>query len=348
MAISSRRVFIKTGAALAAMPGIVAGARVTAPSYSTSQSNRQEFEKLSSSKAPWKPVRVLDTDRMPWVKAPTTDPEKYAAARKVLFENPETKGALVLTFRAAGWGGAPVHYHTFHEWGYMLSGDSTNNESTHPKQHYGPLMRFREGYYLDRPPYSLHGGERGRQDFMRSQSGASWFFMEEQDVWSGTYSVEPQVSYYNPDYKKVKQWTVPRIIDTIGGMPFEPDPDVPGLHFKYLTFDQTTGFRVMLYRLEPEWNSSRSPQFARAYYYKQGYQFTFVLAGDLNIQTYQAPGQKAEKITLGRYSYVERAPMSIFGLADGVVTQIGCYWLEATYGKGATHSSTPIEDPNYI
>ena len=344
----SRREFLSAAVALATVPEM--GAAATGVDPMAEASSASPFETRSPANAPWTSLRILDTDRMSWDPVPPSEPgvSNFGAARKQLFVNPETKGSLVLTFRNPGFLGAPVHYHTFHEWGYMLQGDSTNNESTYPKQHFGPLMRFREGYYLDRPPYSLHGGERGRQEFMRSQAGASWFFMEEHDVWSGTYSVEPEVSYYSPEYVKIKQWTVPRIIDTIGGMPWEPDPKIPGLHFKYLTFDQTVGFRAMLYWLEPGWTSSKGPQFARAHYYKQGYQFNFVLAGSMKLQTFQAPGEKGEQITVARHSYIERPPMCIFGLADGLVTESGCYWLEATYGKGATHSSTPIEDPNYV
>ncbi|MBI3951318.1 MAG: hypothetical protein HY314_12785, partial [Acidobacteria bacterium] len=117
---------------------------------------------------------------------------------------------------------------------------------------------------------------------------------------------------------------------------------------KHLVDDPTRGFRATLWWLEAGWTNAKLPQFARAYYYKQAYQFNFVLAGDLNIQTYQAPGEKAEKIALSKYFYVERAPMSIFGLADGVVTERGCVWLEVTYGKGTSISNTPIEEPSYV
>jgi len=345
MAKESRRGFIKKGITLA-------GAAIVSPAArAVTTEALPHYETRSLALAPWTSVRVVDTERMPWELVPVSDPAmaKYQSSRKYLFRDDETKMHLMITFIPPGWPGAPVHYHDFHEWGYKLSGDGTNNESTSPNQHFGPLMRFREGYFLSRPPFSLHGGERGRQDFMRAQIGGSWFFVEEGDVAKRTWSTEQGNSMtYNPDYKKVKQWTVPRIIDTIDGMPFEPSATVPGLFHKYLVDDPSRGFRVMLWRLEPGWNSSQSPQFARAFYYKQGYQFNFVLAGDLKIQTYKAPGEKAEQITLDRYFYLERAPMSIFGLADGVVTEHGCVWLEGTYGKGVTISTTPIEDPNYV
>jgi hypothetical protein len=345
MTAQSRRGFMKRGIALA-------GAAFAAPAAAVAGTSAAlPYEIRASSRAPFAPVRVVDTEKMPWQLMAPTDPAlaKYPGSRKYLFRDEETKAHLMITAVPPGWPGAPVHYHDFHEWGYKLSGDGTNNESTSPEQHFGPLMRFREGHFLSRPPFSLHGGERHRQDFMRSQVGGSWFFMEEGDVAKRTFSTERgNAMIYVSDHSKIKQWTVPRIIDTIGEMPFEPSATVPGLHHKYLMDDQSRGFRVMLWWLEPGWNSSQSPQFAKAYYRKEGYQFNFIVAGDLKIQTYQAPGQKGELISLGKYFYVERPPMSIFGLADGVVTERGCVWLEGTYGKGVTISTTPIEEPTYV
>ena len=68
----------------------------------------------------------------------------------------------------------------------------------------------------------------------------------------------------------------------------------------------------------------------------------------MRIQSYKTPGIKAEKITLGKYFYFERPPMSIFGLTDGLVSEKGCVWLEVTYGKGTAINDTPIEDPIYL
>lgn len=289
----------------------------------------------STARAPWVAVRVLDTDRLSWERLDIWD-------RKVLFENKETGDHLMIISIPPGWPGGLSHYHTFHEWAYALSGDLTNNEYTSPDQRLGVLMQYREGYFLDRPAYSLHGGEKGR---LESQVGGSVLIMEEG---GRTISVIPGTPGYSEEYKQVKLWSVPRIIDTIGMIPWEPEPSVPGLHVKRLVNDQTRGFRALLWWLSAGWDSSQSPQSARAFYYKQAYQFNFVLAGDLKIQTYKTPGEKAEKIALGKYSYVERAPMSIFGLADRIVTERGCVWLEVTYGQGTAMSHTPIEEPTYV
>jgi hypothetical protein len=327
----------KAGSLAGILPPLPDGASDAAPPY----------EIRSTARAPWASIRILDTERMPLTVGPF-------AKRKRLFEDPRTGSSLEYREHPIGVPGAQVHYHTFHEWVFWLCGDFTNNESTSPMEHMGPLQRYREGTFLDRPAYSLHGGEKGREPFMESQIGGCDLVMEEGEGGNkGTFFVEPGTPGYNysTDWKKVKQWTVPRLIDTIGGMPWEADPAVPGLYHKYLADDPSRGFRVILRRLAPGWNiwqSPRSARFARAYYYKQARQFNFMLVGDLNIQTYKVPEEKAEKITLDKYFFVDREPMSIFGLTDGIVSQEGCAWLEVTYAKGATVSTTPIEEPTYV
>jgi hypothetical protein len=307
--------------------------------------DRSSYEVRSTASPGWVPVRVLDTDKMPVL----TGRGPAGWGQKVLFENKKTGDHLTILVISPGAEGAPVHYHTFHEWAYNIAGDFTNNESTHPNQHYGPLQRFREGVFLDRPPYSLHGGERGRQPFMKSQVGATILIMEEGDVNGGTFTVEQNTTMkFNPDYKQIKSWSVPRIIDTIDKMPFEPHPSVQGLEVKHLVDDQARGFRAIIRYLPAGWEGSKSPDFTRAYYYKQAYQFNFVIGGDMSIQTYRAPGEKSEQIALGARFYVERAPMSIWGLAGGMVTRGGVVWLEVTYGKGTSISNVPIEEPTYV
>ena len=344
MTTGSRRTFIK-GASVAAaavvMPALSRGGKLVQGAASGAL---PPYEIRSSARSGWAAVRVLDTEKMPIVSG--SGPTGWG--RKVLFESKQTGDHLTILYVGPGAEGAPVHYHTFHEWAYNIAGDFTNNESTSPDQHYGPLQRFREGNFLDRPPYSLHGGERGRQSYMKSQVGATILIMEEGDVSGGTFTVEPNTGMtFNPDYKKIKTWSVPRIIDTIDKMPFEPHPSAAGVEVKHLVDDQGRGFRAIIRYLPAGWESSKAPQFARAYHYKQAWQFNFVIAGDMNIQTYRAPGEKAERFSLGNHFYVERAPMSIFGLADGVVTNGGVVWLEVTYGKGTSISNTPIEDPTF-
>jgi hypothetical protein len=291
--------------------------------------------KQTAATAPHVPVRIIDTDMMPWPEADMV----YGWKVKVLFRNEQTGDHLMIVKLAIGAPGGRNHYHDFHEWAYWLSGDFTNNEYTHPQQQLGVFQQFREGIFLDRPPYSLHGGEPDRLD---SQVGGTCLIMEEGGK---TLDVLPDHPNYSDDWKTVEQWAVPRLIDTLADLPWEPYPDAEGVLIKRLVDDQVRGFRARMWRLRAGWESVQAPNFSRPYYYKQAHQFNFLLNGDVRIQAYSSPGNKAEAVKLGKSFYFERPPMSIFGLAEGPVSEEGCVWLEVTYGKGTAIHNVPIEAP---
>lgn len=308
-------------------------------------------ERLAAARAPYVGVRVVDSESMP-VKSPRAG---SGWGTKTLYQAPNDNGAMRLLYVPPGAEGAYVHYHTFHEWAYNIQGDFTNNESTSPDQVSGPLQRFREGNFLSRPPYSLHGGEKGRMKFMASQIGAVILIMEESNVGGGTYTVDPAVRgkpavggmRFDPDYRKIMHWSTPRIIDTLENMPWQPVEDSPGLNVKYLLDDPSHGFRATMWFLEA---GARTPQRFRAHHYRQAHQFNFVIAGDLKGQAYAAPGAKPETFPLTKHFLVDREPMSIWALADDNATQGGAVWLEVTYAKGTrwTDEPSPIEDPVYL
>ena len=313
-----------------------------------------DYEFFSSADGDYTPVRIVDSESMP-MQAPSN---ALGWGIKMLYKNPDGGGMRIL-YVPPGAEGALVHYHEFHEWAYNIQGDFTNNESTSPDQVSGPLQRFREGAFLSRPPYSLHGGERGRQPFMASQIGAIILIMEESGVGKGTWTVDPiyrelpqfaesqgQGMRYNPDYKEVTHWSTPRIIDTLDHMPWQPVKDVPGLNIKHLLDDPSHGFRARMWFLEA---GAKTPEMMKAYHYTQAHQFNFVIAGDLNIQTESRPGKEAETYAMTKHYMVERQPMSIFGLAEENATGGGAVWLEVTYAKGTRWTEEPmfIEEPIY-
>jgi hypothetical protein len=313
------------------------------------------WEWTSSASAPYRPVKVLDTDAMP---IEYTRGSRASWGVKTLFENPESGGHLTIISIPPGAEGALNHYHEFHEWAWIMFGDFTNNESTHPDQVYGPLQRFVAGDFLSRPPYSLHGGERGRQKFMASQIGSEILIMEESNVGAKTWKVDPacrdgqdpdgECSGYNPNYRDVKQWATPRIIDTLNDMPFQPVPGAAGLHVKHLIDDPLHGFRARMWYLE---GGAATPAQLRPHYYREAYQFNFLVSGDLTIQAWASDGEAAETRALERNNYFERAPMSIFGVASEDASAGGAVWLEVTYARGTTWTDddevTPIEAPVY-
>ena len=321
---NSRREFFKQGVVLAAS------------SSALTEQTAGVHETHSSAAPPWAPVRILDTEPMSWEHRQTRD-------AKVLFESQDKKSRLSIVHIPPRDTESRSRYRTSHEWMFGLAGDLVECEYSTAEQRVGALVRYREGCFVDRPPYSLHGFEEDRH--MESQMGATLLVMDEG---GRTVSPIPGRPGYSEEYKQVKEWGRPRVIDTIEKMPWEPDPSVPGRQAKHLADDQSAGFRAVLWWLPAGWTSSRSPSLARPSYYKQAYQFLFALAGDLNIQAHRAPTEKGEKHTLLKGFFLERPPMSIFGLADGVVSERGCVWLEVTYATGTSISQMPIEDPSYV
>lgn len=312
------------------------------------------WEHDSKASAPYTAIRVLDTDHMPI--------ESRGGATgwgsKLLFKQPEGGGALHILYTPPGGQGAYTHYHTFHEWAYNIAGDFTNNEETSPDDVAGPEQRFREGNWLDRPPYSLHGGERGRMPWMASQVGSVILIMEEADASAQSFIVDPAVRKdpslakgmrYTDDWKKVEHWATPRIIDTIDKMPWQPVEGVPGLNVKHLSDDPEHGFRANLWFLE---GGAPTPAMFRPQYYRQAHVFDFVITGDLAVDAYSGrpSGSTGEHYQLGKNFFVDRPPMSIFGLTDGVASKGGVVWLEVTYAKGTVWTKVPthIEAPNHF
>ena len=330
--------------------GMVATAAVTVPAWAAQS---PAWEILGPATAAHAAVRVLDTERMPIRKGVGAGlPADWGA--KVLFKGPKN-GTLEIVYIPPGAEGASLHYHETHEWVYLLEGDYTNNESTTP-ENYSILQRFREGYFLSRPPYSLHGGEKARMKWMASQVGAILLNMDESENGAGTYSVDPisktnpsaaSDMTYDPNFARIRDWQSPRIIDTIDRMPWQAVEGSPGLNAKYLVDEPIHGFRATMYFLE-----GRAPTPARfkPHFYSSALQFNFMLAGDLAIDAYGAAGQAPRRIELSRYAYIERAPTSIFGLAPTGATQSGAVWLEVTYAKGNQwlKESAGIEAASYL
>jgi hypothetical protein len=333
----------------AALPAVVATLIATGVAADAASAETGAYEKRSTATAPYTAARVIDVESMP-INAPRA---VSGWGTRTLFHSPEG-GELRILYVPPGAEGAYVHYHEFHEWAYNIAGDFTNNESTTPDNVSGPLQRFREGNFLSRPPYSLHGGEKGRMKHMASQIGATIMIMEEGGVNAGSYTVDPAVRNnppttgmrYNADYKKIQYWSTPRIIDTLDKMPWQPVEGAPGLNAKYLIDDPSHGYRATMWFLEA---GAKTPAQLRPHYYKDAHQFNFVINGDLSIDAQATPGGKTETFKLKQHFFFERPPMSVIGLSPAMASAGGVVWLEVTYAKGTkwTTTPTPIEVPTY-
>ena len=328
----SRRHFIKQGAVLT---GALAAPALFMP---VSRATPEPYRIPTTATPPFVPVKVLNTSAMPW--SPPINELGWKA--KTLYNNEQTGDHLIIIWVPIGAPGGRNHYHDFHEWAYWLTGDFVNNEYTSPLQRIGDFQQFREGVFLDRPAYSLHGGEPGR---LESQVGGTCLIMEEGGK---TIYVIPDDPNYSDEWKQVEQWTTPRIIDTLSELPWEPYPEAKNISIKRLADDQVRGFRAVMWLLPAGWKVAHNEPFGKPHYYRQAHQFNYILNGDMQLQCWAAPEQKAEQVKLTKDHYFEKPPMSITGLADGTVSETGCVWLQVTYAKGTSIPNVPIEDAVYI
>jgi hypothetical protein len=329
----SRRSVLNAGAAAASGAALLA-----AGSANAQDADSNDGQSFTTASEPWAPLRVIDLDRMPWEESPRWQ-------RKSLFVDPKTQSHLFMLMVDPGWHGIPSHYHEFHEWAYCLTGDMTNNEFLTPNQTISTLNLYREGVWLDRPPYSLHGIHS--TDII-SEVGCTLIIQEEGVV---TYRVsETEGPYpFRPNPKEVKTWGMPRIVDTIRDMGWEDHATIEGLAVKPLADDPGRGFRGNLFWLKPGWTSESSADFARPYYRNSGREFNIVLSGAMSLQAYADPDTPAETITVERNTFFDRGPKCIVGLPDGQVTERGCVWLQVTYAdEGGVVSDKAIEQPVYI
>ena len=314
----------------------------------------------AESEARWVPLKIIDTNKMDWVENPS-----FGAKSKFLYY-PEGRGGprLLLNTRGPGLSSdlTEAHYHTFHEWFFLLEGDSLIYEFVRPDQKKGTLVHMKAGTWMERPAYSIHGisihgmGIHGmREDAMvrqRIPPGATSLIFTEGGGQSPdgkyiprkTIAFDPKSTWYDPQSKEVKQFTFANFLDTASTefMEWESDRELPGASVKWLSDNQLMGFRARLRFAPSGWTYPKAPEKS---YYRQANRFVYVIYGDMNIWTYDSPSSPGTKVVAKKDFFIHQAPMSIWGYGEGPVTESGCMWLEVTYAKGASIGGGPIEEP---
>ncbi|MEO0413065.1 MAG: hypothetical protein AAF221_14630 [Pseudomonadota bacterium] len=309
----SRRSFVGTAA------GLAAAATSASAAADGHDAAAQTGEMLSKADGKWAPLRIVSPDDMDWKTGPKWD-------FKYLFQNEETGAHLILLSVPPGWEGGLNHYHDWHEWAYILSGDLTNDEFVSPHQHRGARFQFREGDFLSRPPRSLHGIEAGG---LRSQIGCTLLIQEEGPS-STTYGVNPDHETYDERYKDVTRWNNPRLIDTIGDMRWDDMPGVPGVMVKYLM--DNGNFKARLHWAKPGFEGGSVPMLAAPSYIPSGRVFRYVLFGDMTVHAFAQPGAEPEAFAVTKGALIDQSPKAIMALPKGKATERGCVWLQVEYG----------------
>ena len=161
-------------------------------------------EKISANdKNKWELLEIKNVDEIPWDdrfrmgKAGSTN-------GKLLFFNPNGGALLYVKFNL-GWDadGTEAHYHTFHEWGFVLDGSFPLYEFVSPNQKTGSLVNMEQGTFMDRPAFSIHGN---RREAMKKQiitpASTQLIFYE-----SGTtISLDKDNNNFSEDWKNVDEF----------------------------------------------------------------------------------------------------------------------------------------------
>ena len=250
--------------------------------------------------------------------------------------------------------GTPPHYHTFYEWGYTLKGDSIMAEPVSPFQRNGMLYRKTQGGWLSRPPYSLHSGSWATGG-MRNQLPYDLIIFEEGDGHvitvgqkpgePGNYrgrDGKPPVDPDAADWRKVKQFTRPWLLDSTRDVDWEDDQEVPGRFVKWLSDDLADGFRAQLVKIPPGWTSP--PEMMKTYF-ESANRLRYMIWGSMKVWQFQTPADAGKAYKVSEDYFIYQPPRTIWGYGPGPVTDEGAIWLEVTYAKGLTHGGGPIEEP---
>lgn len=303
----------------------------------------------------WSRLEIANLNTFPLDEQP-----RFNARTRTFFKGPGT-GQLIHAIFQPTWtaempkAGLGSHYHTFWEWGYTLKGDSTLAEPVSPYQQNGVFYRKREGGWLTRPPYSLHGGswETGGK---RAQLPYHLLIFEEGD--GSLITVGPNGDHffpeypdrkpdpYVPDWKAVKQFARPWLIDSLRDLEWESDPNVEGRFIKWLDDDIANGFRAQLVKISPNWTP---PKDGRGEYFKQANRLRYVIYGDMKVWLFDgADDESPQAVTVTEDYFIYQPPKSIWGYGEGDISTNGAIWLEVTYAHGVAHGGGPIEEPVII
>lgn len=249
--------------------------------------------------------------------------------------------------------GIKPHYHEFWEWGYTLKGDAVMPEPVSPYQKNGMLYRKKEGGWLTRPPYSLHGGSWVTGG-LRNQLPYDLIIFEEGDGHVINVGLPGAPGSYRSrdggppppgtvgDWTKVKRFQRPWLLDATRDVDWEDDREIPGRFVKWLDDDMEYGFRAQLVKIPPGWTPP--PEWKKTYF-ENANRLRYMIWGEMKVWQFNGPNDAGKAYKVGEDYFIYQPPRSIWGYGDGPVTDMGAIWLEVTYNKGLKHTAGagPIE-----
>ncbi len=297
-------------------------------------------------------LEIVDVRALPWDEHP-----RFLSNSKTFFRAP-AGGTFIYSSWEPLWTTRMLppeedlgsHYHLWDEWAYMLKGDLVIQEPVSPYQRNGAMYRYVEGTWLDRPAYTLHGGGWATGG-LRSQNPTTLILYEEGD--GSVITVGPKGDHfkpdfpdkpvpYDPDWRAVKQFPRPWIVDSGADLEWETDTQVAGRLVKWLSDNIAGGFRAQLVKIPPGWTA---PEDAPKTTFRKASRMRYMLYGDMQVWSFKGPDGAGEAATVSEDFFIFQPAGSIWGYGAGPVSEHGAVWLEVTYAEGIVHGGGPIEEP---
>jgi len=291
----------------------------------------------------WPDLRRLDTRAMPW------QPFEGLAGTQIKVLSRDERGNPMVFLQWIPPGGFPSvalphrHRHqSVREYAYVLDGELPHWEYADADSP-GELVVFREGYYMDRRPGSIHGLEPGPA----SSIGCTLLFWRDG---IGTMVDEPEFAGETEDVPYPDGGTLPwaplerdgaagvvldrpdvTILDT-REMPWEEFSGLAGARVKMLTRDGDGNGLVWLIWLPGDIPSVGRPH---RHYHRSIHEFSYMISGELPHWEYRNAEQQQGDLVVVRSGYfMERQPGSVHGLEEGPSSAIGCVLLQWRDGVG--------------
>ena len=129
-------------------------------------------------KIEWVPLSIIDVNSLPWMIV--FDGKQTDDQRETSLCQQEWCYFILYPF-SPGWDAVNKerHYHNFAEWGYVLDGDFLLYEFVSPQQKKGTLVEMRQGTWMYRPAFSIHGNRSDAMERQRVTPGSTQLLFAE-------------------------------------------------------------------------------------------------------------------------------------------------------------------------
>lgn len=288
----------------------------------------------------WHDLRRIDTRELPWEEFDGLEGGKI----RVLARDADGNASVMIVSLPAGELPSVAlphrHFHrSVREFSYVLSGELPHWEYESAEQNRGDLVVFREGYFMDRKPGSIHGLERGMSSatgfevLMWRDGVGNWvdepeFAQETADVPyadpEATGATEPTIAGADENGVVIDRPDL-TLLDT-RQMPWESFDGLPNGKVKVLSRSEDGTPIVMMVWLPP--GEIEGLELPHRHYHRTIREFSFMLEGELPHWEYRnAEQQEGDLVVVRRGFFMERSPGSIHGLEVGPSSPTGCVLL---------------------